>query len=157
MKRRRLLQAILGCMVVSWLPTACLKTGAAPTPSTTAIQAPIPTPTFTPDPCTGWWCTITGVVYDETIGLGNEAVGAKVTLHQGSYCSPTRGEQQTTTDLYGTFEFSDVFFHDTDRIRIQIESGGHETAHWDSVDFSCLYCSCFETHIEIVLHTAAGP
>jgi hypothetical protein len=78
-----------------------------------------------------------------------------VTLYHFSYCSPTSGQYQTTTDLDGMFEFGEVFFHDTDRIRIQVESGSYEPALWDSIDRYCFYCSCFGSPIEIILHNAA--
>ena len=81
--------------------------------------APTPTggPTFTstPDPCTGWWCRVRGVVYADTVGPGSELEGASVQLGQSSYCSPTRGRYQATTGPDGSFEFEKVFFHDTDR------------------------------------------
>jgi hypothetical protein len=51
----------------------------------------------------------------------------------------------------------DVFLHDTDRIRITVESKGHESTGWDSVDRYCLYCSCFGEPLEIVLRAASGP
>ncbi len=131
--------------------------GCAITPTSAPTLKPASTPpplTNTPDPCTGWWCTVRGVVYVDTIGSGNELGGASVMLGQFSYCSPTSGQHQTTTGPDGAFEFGEVFFHDTDRIWIQVESAGRESTRWDSTDFYCLYCSCFGSPIEIVLHTA---
>ena len=149
MKRQRLGQRIPKLMAVLWLLTGCVVLEATPTPT--------PEPTFTPDSCTGWWCNVTGVVYIETTDAGNALENANVTLSQTSYCSPTRGQHQTTTDPDGRFEFGNVFFHDTDRIRIQVESAGYASAQWDSVDFYCLYCNCFRSPLEIVLYTAASP
>jgi hypothetical protein len=130
-----------------------------PYPTYTAVMVPTATSeaTSTPDPCTGWRCTVKGVVYSETADSGDELQGAIVTLHQTSYCSPTRGQHRVTAGPDGRFEFSDVFFHDTDRIRIQVESEGYESAQWDSGDFNCLYCSCFGSPLEIVLHATPGP
>jgi hypothetical protein len=149
MKRQRLKRGVLGFAVVSLFLTGCSVPEAIPTPTTV--------PTSTPDPCTGWRCTAKGVVYAETAHFGNELQGAIVTLHQTSYCSPTRGQHRITTGPDGRFEFSDVFLHDTDRIRIKVESEGYESAQWDSGDFNCLYCSCFGSSLEIVLHAAPGP
>lgn len=55
------------------------------------------------------------------------------------------------TDLDGVFEFSEVFFHDMDRIQISVEAQGYEAAHWDSVDFYCYYCNCFGSPLQIML------
>ena len=57
----------------------------------------------------------------------------------------------------GRFEFGDVFLHDTDRIQIKVESEGHETGQWDSVDRYCLLCNCFREPLEIVLRIVPGP
>lgn len=160
MKRRRLMRGVLGSIVVLLFLTGCAILEATPTPTSIATLTPTTAPTFTPDPCTGWWCTVTGVVYAETTHFGNELEGVTVTLRQTSFCSPTSGQHQTTTGPDGRFEFSDVFFHDTDRIRIQVESEGYESAQWDSrdsTDFYCLYCICFGSPLEIVLHAAPGP
>jgi len=147
MVKRRIPVGVPGFTVVLLFLTGCIS--AAPTPTTA--------PTFTPDPCTGWWCTVRGVVYAKTTDLGNELGGAIVTLHQTSYCSPTSGQHQTITGPDGRFEFSDVFFHDTDRIRMQVEFEEYESTQWDSVDLYCFFCSCFESPLEIVLHAAPDP
>jgi hypothetical protein len=165
MKRQRLKRGVLGFTAVLLFLTGCAVPEAIPTPTSIAtptltgkpMPTTVPTSTSTPDPCTGWRCTAKGVVYAETAHFGNELQGAIVTLHQTSYCSPTRGQHRITTGPDGKFEFSDVFFHDTDRIRIQVEAEGHESAQWDSGDFNCLYCSCFGSSLEIVLHAAPGP
>jgi hypothetical protein len=112
------------------------------------------TATPTIDPCTGWWCTVTGIVYTDVAEQGNELEGASVTLHQTSYCSPTRGQHQTTSNSDGRFEFGEVFFHDTDRIRIQVTYEGYEPALWDSRGLYCLYCGCFGLPVQAVLRAA---
>ncbi len=137
--------------------TGCSLFETTPAPTTIPTLAPTTEPTFTPDPCTGWWCPVTGVVYGETAGLGNGLKGATVTLVQTSYCSPTRGQHQSATGPDGRFELSEVFFHDTDWIRIKVEAEGYASAEWDSVDFYCYYCSCFGSPLEITLRTAPGP
>ncbi len=157
MRRRRPMRVVLGSLVVLLFLTGCAILEAVPAPTSTTTLTSDPAPTFTPDPCTGWWCTVTGVVVAETTQSGHELEGVTVTLRQTSYCSPTRGEHQATTDPDGRFEFSDVFFHDTDRIRIEAESEGYGSAQWDSTDFYCLYCNCFGSPLEMVLHTAPDP
>jgi hypothetical protein len=155
MKQRRLTRGVLGSIVVLLFLSGCAVLETTPAPTSIATLSPANAPTFTPDPCTGWWCTVTGVVYAEATHFGNESEGVTVTLYQTSSCSPTSGQHQATTGPDGRFEFSDVFFHDMDRIRIQLESEGYESAQWDSTDFYCLYCGCFRSPLEIVLH--AGP
>ena len=135
---------------------AAIETAIVATETALAGQAASPEPTETPDPCTGWWCAVRAVVYADGIQSGNELAGASVTLGQFSYCSPTSGQHQATTDPDGTFEFSEVFFHDTDRIWIKVKAEGHESTGWESTDHYCLYCSCFGSPIEMVLRSAPG-
>jgi hypothetical protein len=122
-----------------------------PVPTAEGSSGPTLTDTATPDPCTGWWCTVTGVVYTDTVELGNVLQGASVTLEQFSNCSPSRGKQETTTGYSGTFEFDHVFFHDTDRIKIEVEAEGYEPTLWDSKDLYCFYCNCFAPPLELGL------
>jgi len=157
MKRPRPMRGVLGSVAAALFLPGCVHFEAAPAPADIARLIPTGAPTFTPDPCTGWWCTATGVVVAETTRSGYESEGATVTLRHTSYCSPTSGQHQATTRPDGRFEFSDVFFHDTDGIRIQVELEGYEPAQWNSTDFGCLYCSCFGSPLEIVLHTAPSP
>jgi hypothetical protein len=121
-----------------------------PQPTPTLTTAPTPTP----DPCTGWSCAITGIVYAGTAQPGSELAGATVTLLHTSYCSPTRGEHRAKTGPDGSFSFDGVFFHDTDLVRIKVESEGHEPADWASRDRYCLYCNCFAEPLEIVVRVA---
>ena len=102
-----------------------------PTPTEpTVIQTtmtPTPTkPTATPTSCTGWQSNIAGVVYAEVASAGNELEGVPVTLHQMSFCSPTAGEYQTITGVDGTFQFDDIYIHDTDTINILIDHEGYK-------------------------------
>ena len=157
MKQTRLMQSVLGSLVVLLSLVGCAVPEPMPTSTSVATPTPTAVPTFTPDPCTGWSCTVAGVVYAETVHSGNELEGATVTLNQSSYCSRTRGQQQVKTGRDGRFEFGDVFLHDTDRIQIKVESEGHETGQWDSVDRYCLFCNCFREPIEIVLRIVPGP
>jgi hypothetical protein len=178
MSQRAISQRVSAFILLMPLLAACSTSQApsapqpklTPTPQDTTTSAGSPTPTFadtakpepspsvtaTPDPCTGWWCTVAGAVYANTAAVGNELDGATVTLHHFSYCSPTSGERQMTTGNDGVFEFGEVFLHDTDRIRIEVESEGYEPTLWDSKGVYCFYCSCFQSPIEFVLNAAAG-
>jgi hypothetical protein len=157
MERQRLARITIEFIVVAVFLTGCDILEVVSTSTSVATLTPTIAPTFTPDPCTGWWCTVTGAVYAKTDGMDNELAGATVTLYQTSYCSPTSGQYQTTTSPDGRYTMEEVFFHDTDRIRIQVESEGYETVEWDSSDYYCLYCSCFGSPIEIVLPAAPDP
>ena len=174
MSQRELRQRVIGFILVASFLAGCSMFGIAPacthtithtltdrptstcTPTAAPRSGPAPTATPTPDSCTGWWCPVTGVVYADTAEPGNELEGASVKLGQFSYCSPTKGQYQTTTGLDGTFEFGEVFFHDTDRVWIEVEPEGYEPTRWDSKGLYCLFCSCFRSPLEIVVHTAPG-
>ena len=130
---------LVGCILMAMSFLAGCTITQVSTPTLTPTSASLLT--NTPDPCTGWWCTVKGVVYVDTIGSGNELDSASVKLGQFSYCSPTSGQRQTTTGPDGTFEFGGVFFHDTDRVWIEVESEGYESTRWDSTDFYCFYCT----------------
>lgn len=145
-----LIPFLVGC-TVSPTPSTLLQ---ADTPSLTLPSMPETTMTSTPDPCTGWWCTVTGLVYTTSAEPGSELDGAMVTLYHSSYCSPTRGQQQTVSRSDGIFEFEEVFFHDTDMIRIEVTYEGYETTQWNSKGKYCLYCGCFNVPLEIVLQAS---
>lgn len=132
-------------------PTATLApllTTPPPVASQTPTQEEVTTPTFTPTSCTGWNCTIEGVVYADEATPGNELGGALVTLSQFSYCSPTQGEQEVVTDADGLFTF-EVYLHDTDSFHFKVELDGYLPGEYSFGGFDCLYCSC--SSLEIVL------
>ena len=146
MKRVKSILYFVGLMVFFLFIAGC---ATPPQPNDTPIQTSSP-PTLTPDPCTGWDCTIMGVVYEGEVGSGHEVSGAVVKLIQTSYCSPTKGEYEVVTGADGTFEF-EVFLHDTDGFRFEVELDGYEPVSHFFVGFDCLYCSC--PPVEIVLET----
>jgi hypothetical protein len=117
-------------------------------------QAHSPTPSPTLDPCTEWWCTATGIVYAGAVEPGNELEGAIITLNQSSFCSPTSGQQETISGSDGKFEFSELFFHDTDGIRVEVAYEGSEMTQWDTKPLGCLHCDCFVIPLEILLQAA---
>jgi len=110
-------------------------------------------PTATPTSCTGWDCTLKGVVYVDAISPGNELAGTVVELSHFSNCAPTRGQHTTITGPNGEFEF-EVYVHDTDTFRIQIEQDGYEPARQSVGGFDCLFCTC--PLFEIVLQPLAA-
>jgi hypothetical protein len=119
-----------------------------PGPTNTPAPSDIPMPA-TPSSCTGWQCTLKGVVYADAPSPGNELAGITVALLHTSNCSPTRGQYETITDPDGEFEFG-VFLHDTDSFRIEVEQEGYEVFRQLTGGFDCLFCSC--PPFEIVLH-----
>jgi hypothetical protein len=167
MNRQKLPQQMIGMVVASLFlvgcalsseatPTKTLRPTFTDTPVHTPMPTDTPTPEFLPTPvpiatptsCTGWRCTLRGVVYVNAAGSGNELKDVLVKLSQSSYCSPTSGQHETTTGPDGTFEF-DVYIHDTDTFWIRVELDGYEPASQSLGGFDCLYCSC--PPVEIVL------
>ena len=123
-----------------------------PKPTVTFASTPTCTPSSeaTPSPtmCTGWMCTLGGVVYANKAESGQELEGVMVRLSQFSYCSPTSGQHETITDPEGIFEF-DLYIHDTDKFLIEVELDGYKPASQSLGGFDCLYCNC--PPIEIIL------
>lgn len=154
MTRRSLLRQITGLAAFLVLLVGCAVSPEDPPqpghePTSTSVLA-----TATPDPCTGWTCTVQGIVYVGAASSGNESAGTLVELKQVSFCSPTRGQHQTRTDDSGRFEF-EVFIHDTDRFWIQIDQNGYAPVRRAVGGFDCLYCAC--PPIEIVLEPLEAP
>lgn len=104
--------------------------------------------TATPTSCTGWECTLKGVVYVDVASPGNELAGVVVELSHFSNCAPTRGQHKAITGPSGEFEFK-VYVHDTDMFRIQVEQSEYEAARQSVGGFDCLFCTC--PPFEIVL------
>jgi hypothetical protein len=158
MKPKSRVWVFIGLLVLILYLTACASspptstiTPLLTTPPPKASQTPtqeITTPTFTPTSCTGWSCTIEGVVYAGEAASGKELGGAVVTLSQFSYCSPTHGEQEVVTGEDGTFAF-EVYLHDTDSFHFKVELDGYLPGEYSFGGFDCLYCSC--SSLEIIL------
>lgn len=106
------------------------------------------TPTATPDPCSGWTCTLAGRVYAETAADDNRFSGIPITFEQVSNCSPTKGVQETATDGVGEFSF-EVFLHDTDSFVITVQEENFALLEKKFGGFDCLYCHC--SPIDLIL------
>jgi len=145
MNRINMVRYLLGLIVFLLSLFGCVTLPPAETVESSPASA-----SATPDPCTGWDCTLNGVVYEGEAGSGHEVSGAAVKLVHTSYCSPTKGEYEVVTGEDGAFEF-EVFLHDTDSFRIEVEFDGYEPASHAFGGFDCLYCSC--PAIEIVLES----
>ena len=114
--------------------------------------------TATPTSCTGWECTLKGVVYVDAASPGNELAGTVVELSHFSNCAPTSGQHETITGPNGEFEF-EVYVHDTDMFRIQIEQDGYEAVRQSVAGFDCLFCTCplFEIVLQPLGATTPAP
>ena len=145
MNRHWLSRQMMGLILAQVFLVGC----AGPPP--TSVPA-----TATPDPCTGWRCTLEGVVHADAASSGNALAGTLVALSHVSNCSPTRGQYETTTGPDGGFGF-EVFLHDTDTFLIQVERDGYKPVRRSVGGFDCLYCAC--PPVEIVLEPlgAATP
>ena len=152
-KRKYLFQAVLLIVSIGLISGCGSSSETTTTPKPEATSTTSPTVTNEPmistsDSCTGWNCTLAGVVYADSANPGNELVGVEVELLQASYCSPTKGEQVVTTNADGIFTF-EVFLHDTDGFNFTVELEGYEPAKAKFGGFDCLFCAC--EPVEIVL------
>lgn len=132
------------CQPILITPTMDMKVPLGSSPSAA-------TDTATPNPCTGWTCEVQGVVYAQSPSPGNELNGIRLTLTHSSNCSTTQGQLESVTNNDGSFSFPEVFFHDTDRVKIQVDQEGYASWEWDSAGQYCFYCTCFYEPILAVL------
>lgn len=105
-----------------------------------------PYPVKTPTACSGWNCSLEGVIYANTASLSNELTGVKVHLQQISWCSPTKGEYETITGTDGKFRFK-VYLHDTDTFWIELAVEGYQPVRQAIGGFDCLNCACHPSEI----------
>lgn len=142
-KRQLLLERVARVIITIFL---C---GCAPPEPTRLSPTLVPTLTVawtpyliqTPTVCSGWNCSLEGVVYVNAAGTGNELAGVKVHLQQISWCSPTKGEYETITGTDGTFSF-EVYLHDTDTFWIELTVEGYQKVRQAIGGFDCLSCAC---------------
>jgi hypothetical protein len=82
----------------------------------------------------------------------------KATAESYSNCAPTSGQHETITGPNGEFEF-EVYVHDTDMFRIEIEQDGYEAVRQSVGGFDCLFCTCplFEIVLQPLGATTPAP
>lgn len=122
------------CTVPEPAKTGIPEPSRAPQPGNT-LQPASPTPVGDIG-----WRTVTGEVYVEAQGTGNELAGATIRCYQHSYSSPPERSctpHELTTGPDGTFEF-ELFVHDTDGIRISAEKAGYRPAEVKLGGFDCV-------------------
>lgn len=148
---QKIAQIIIGAVSLPLILLACnalSKIGETPTVSPSLQPSP-------PSYCMGWDCTLRGVVYVGEAAPGNELGGVKVSLSHHSNCSPTQGEHESITDSDGVFEF-DVYIHDTDFFKFEIQEEGYKPVNLSFGGFDCLFCSCRNMEILLELQEDAA-
>ena len=71
------------------------------------------------------WGTIHGTITDAVTGA--PIAGALVTCQHSSSTAPATCSGNVTTNADGTFVFSNVFFHDTDTIKLTVQAAGYQS------------------------------
>ena len=71
------------------------------------------------------WGEVHGVVTDAV--TGKAIAGATITCEHSSYTSPSKCSGSTVTGIPGVFVFQNVFFHDTDTIKLTVSAPGYQT------------------------------
>jgi hypothetical protein len=150
MKRQLLLERVASVIITIFLGGCVPSNPMWITPTLVTALPPTWTPYLieTPTVCSGWNCSLEGVIYANAASLGSELAGVKVHLQQISWCSPTKGEYETITGHDGIFRF-EVYLHDTDTFWIELAVEGYQPVRQAIGGFDCLNCAC--PPIEIIL------
>ena len=80
------------------------------------------------------WGEVHGVVADAV--TGNAIAGATVTCEHSSYTVQAICSGSQVTEIPGVFIFQQVFFHDTDRIRLTVTAPGYEPQEYSQSFFT---------------------
>lgn len=80
------------------------------------------------------WGSVYGTIVDAVTGLPLE--GATVSCEQVSYVSRYPCKGVTTTNREGMYIFTEVFFHDTDRIILLVEAPGYTPLRFEESFFT---------------------
>lgn len=110
------------------------------------------------------WGVIHGKVTDARTGA--PIVGAKVTCWHSSYTSSALCNSSVVTAEDGTYAFPENFFHDTDRIQLEVESQGYTkqtidvnffTSPWLNADFALVPAISTEPPQVMCTKPSCGP
>ena len=108
-----------------------------PIPTASDTPSPIITPlaSTTPFPLAGdlGWGAVYGKVTDATTGA--PILNAKITCEHSSYTSPARCQGDTFTNKDGNYYFTNIFFHDTDKIHLRVSAPGYEPKEFEQSFF----------------------
>jgi len=80
------------------------------------------------------WGKIHGKITDAVTGA--PIAGATVMCSHNSYTSPARCSGSTTTNADGMFIFDNVFFHDTDTIKLIVQAAGYQPKEISRASFT---------------------
>jgi hypothetical protein len=120
----RFFPVLILILVACNLPNA----GTMPTPVATSTLTIIPSAEVTLPPLAGdlGFGNVTGKVTDSDTGL--PVPNATVTCEHYSYTSKEsdRCNRTTPTDQNGVFLFENIFFHDTDNIKLTVVAPGYQ-------------------------------
>jgi hypothetical protein len=80
------------------------------------------------------WGRVEGKIIDAV--TGSPISGAIVTCEHSSYTSPVPCSGTATTNADGIYFFSNVFFHDTDTIKLTVQATGYQQQEFNQTAFT---------------------
>ena len=80
------------------------------------------------------WGRVEGKIIDAVTGL--PISGANVTCEHSSYTSPAPCAGTATTNTDGIYYFVNVFFHDTDTIKLTVQAEGYQAQEFSQTAFT---------------------
>jgi hypothetical protein len=110
------------------------------------------------------WGTIYGKVIDATNGA--PVIGATITCRHSSYTSTATCNTSTVTAKDGTYAFPKSYFHDTDRVQLEVQAQGYVTqtfnvnflvSPWLKADFALVAVISTEPPQVMCTHPTCGP
>lgn len=125
---------IFVCLILSL--TACNLPNRIVTPTPTPTHTATPTPAIsTPLPAGDLgWGAVYGKVTDSATGA--PIYHARITCEHHSFTSPSPCQGEALTDQDGNYYFINVYFHDTDTIRLQVIAAGYEPQEFKQTFFT---------------------
>jgi hypothetical protein len=160
---------VLFLLALAFLALLSCRLPLTPTPTSTHALAATPTlgtvvPTQTFIVGDLGWGPIYGKVTDAA--TGKPIAGATVTCSHSSYTSPATCNTSTVTEADGSYKFPDAFFHDTDRLRLEVRVQGYVTqtinvnfftSPWLKTDFALVPGTDTELPFIACTAPACGP